>query len=128
MKNLVTCFALLIGVFTISCKKETTAQPQSAPAPISINVEYRIQSASGNVVANYLTPQGGKLVSVTQTISRTYESITFNYTSGNLFSVKAFNATPSHDVVQVQIYMNGVLFKEGSASSPSETAIAEGNY
>lgn len=129
MKKLLLSFVVLISVFSTSCKKEENAKPQDPVAPKTINVEYRIQCESGNVNVNYLAPNtSGVLEMKSETMSRTSSVVNFNFTTGHLFSVEASNVEPSHKVVQVQIYIDNVLFKEGSTTNPSVTAIAQGNY
>ena len=129
MKKLLLSFVVFVSVFATSCKKEAKVTPQSLVAPKSINVEYRIQCESSNVNVNYLAPNSdGVLEMKNITVTRPSTVINFNFTSGHLFSVEASNVAPSHKVVQVQIYIDNVLFKEGSTTNPSVTAIAQGNY
>ena len=113
----------------VSCKKETKVTPHDPAAPKSINVEYRVQSESGMVNVTYVAPDAsGKLVTQKVAVNRTTYSNNFNATNGNFFSVEASNINPSHKVVQVQIFIDGVLFKEGTTTDPTVKAIASGNY
>jgi hypothetical protein len=129
MKKLLLSFVVLVSVFTTSCKKEEKVTPQDPIAPKTINVEYRIQCESGNVNVNYLAPNtSGVMEMQSETMTRTSSVVNFNFSSGHLFSVEASNVAPSHKVVQVQIYIDNVLFKEGSTTNPSVPAIAQGNY
>ncbi len=129
MKKLLLSFVVLVSVFTTSCKKEEKLTPQDPIAPKTINVEYRIQCESGNVNVNYLAPNtSGVMEMQSETMTRTSSVVNFNFSSGHLFSVEASNVAPSHKVVQVQIYIDNVLFKEGSTTNPSLPAIAQGNY
>jgi hypothetical protein len=131
MKNLFFSFALLISVLTVSCKKETEVKPQGISAtPSTINVEYRVQNQSGNVAVDYIMPNEntGELELKHAVLNRTEVSYNFNYQSGNTFSISASNVSPSHDVVQVQIYVNGVLRVENSTTNPAQSAIAQGNF
>jgi hypothetical protein len=130
MKNIFLSFAVLVGFLAVSCKKDNSNQPlPSAEAPVSIDVEYKILSESGNVEASYIYPNpDGKLEVKTETITRTEHSVSFKSTKGNFFSLEAWNTTAARKSVYVQIYINGVLFQEGSCNSPSQKAVASGNY
>lgn len=129
MKNIFVSLSLLISVLTVSCKKENEVKPQTVETVSTINIEYRIQSASGKVGMDYLMPNpNGTLQMVHAECSRTLEVINFDYTSGHNFSVSAYNLTNSHSVVQVQIYVNGVLKVENSTTGSSQNAFAEGNF
>lgn len=132
MKNLFVCVALLISVLTVSCSKENEVKPQSAPVtPTTITIEYRIQNISGQVAVDYIAPNpnSGVLELTHAEINRTEKSISFTHESGyNKYSISASNVNPSHDVVQVQIYVNGVLEVENSTTNPSQNAFAEGNF
>lgn len=129
MKKLLLSFIVLASVFTTSCKKEEKVTPQDPIAPKSINVEYRIYCASGSVNVNYLAPNtDGILEMKNETMNRNSSVVNFNFTTGHLFSVEASNSAPSHKVVQVQIYIDNVLFQENSTTSLTGKAIAQGNY
>lgn len=131
MKNLFISFALLTSVLSVSCKKETEIKPEGTPAAATtINIEYRVQNASGLVTVDYIAPNlnTGELQLVHVELNRNDASYSFNYESGNMFSISASNVNPSHDVVQVQIFVNGVLKVENSTTSPSQDAIAQGNF
>ncbi len=131
MKNLFFSFALLTSILTISCKKEIEVKPQVASSTATTNnIEYRVQNLSGQVAVDYIAPNPntGVLEMVHVDLNRTDASFSFNYAKGNNFSISASNIIPSHDVVQVQIFVNGVLKVENSTTNPSQKAIAEGNF
>ena len=131
MKNIFFSFTVLVSVLTVSCKKGTETKPQSVPvSATTINVEYRVQSQSGNVAVDYIAPNpnDGTLQLVHVELNRNVGSFSFNYETGNTFSISASNVIPSHDVVQVQLYVNGVLKVENSTTNPSQKAIAQGNF
>lgn len=131
MKNLSVAFALLISVLTVSCSKENEIKPQGPATPVTVNIEYKIQNVSGHVSVDYIAPNSqGILETMHMDVNRTEQSISFNYTSAtvNAYSVSASNLMPSTDVVQVQIFVNGVLKAEHSVSGPGQTAVAKGNF
>ncbi|HEY0031617.1 MAG TPA: hypothetical protein VGC65_12705 [Bacteroidia bacterium] len=129
MKTILFSFSLLVSVLTISCKKENEVKPQAPEAAAIIDVEYRVACTSGSFVVDYLAPNSsGTLEMKHDEISRTEETISFSFKSGNRFVISASNAIPSHDVIQVQIYVNGVLKVENSTTNPSQKAVAEGNF
>ena len=129
MKNLSVCVALLIGVLTVSCSKENEVKPQATPSTIAI--EYKIQNVSGQVGVDYIAPNAnGELETMHMDVNRTEQSISFSYTSTtvNAYSVSAHNLMPSNDVVQVQIFVNGVMKAEHSVTAPGQSAVAKGNF
>ena len=131
MKNISVAFALLISVLTVSCSKENEVKPQGPAAPTTVNIEYKIQNVSGHVAVDYIAPNAnGVLESMHMDVNRTEQSISFSFTSAtlNAYSVSASNLTPSNDVVQVQIFVNGVLKAEHSVTAPGQTAVAKGNF
>ena len=132
MKNISVCVALLISVLTISCSKENEVKPQTAPAAAAtIAIEYRISNVSGQVGVDYIAPNAnGELETMHMDVNRTEQSISFNYTSTtvNGYSVSAHNLMPSNDVVQVQIFVNGVMKAEHSVTAPGQSAVAKGNF
>lgn len=133
MKNIFLSFVVIVSVLAVSCKKEDAPKPLNvqipAPKPVSINVEYRITDESGNVETNYMFPNAeGKLETKNELISRTEYSVSFTTTKGSFLSVEAFNENPARKSVHVQILVDGTLFMEASSSSPSQKAIASGNY
>jgi hypothetical protein len=131
MKKVLFSFVVLISVLAVSCKKDNDLQPETpgAVAVKSINVQYKIVSESANVEASYLYPNAdGKLEMRSETITRGDYSIDFKSTKGNFFSVEAHNVNAARKAVYVQIYIDGVLFQEGSSNSPSQQAVASGNY
>ena len=118
-----------MSLLTVSCKKENEVNPSSSAPARAINVEYRITSETSSVNALYLYPDAnGKLISTQQVINRSPYSITFASTTGNFFSVEAANVVAQHKMVNVQIYIDGVLFQEATSYSPSQKAVASGNY
>jgi hypothetical protein len=134
MKNLFLSFAVIASVLAVSCKKDNDTKPNdcatpNTPAPVSINVEYKIVSESGNVEVAYLFPNAdGKLEMKSETIARTDYSVSFTAKKGNLLSVEAWNVMPARKLVNVQILVNGEIFQEASSNSPSDKAIASGNF
>ena len=130
MKNLIFAFALLVSVLGVSCKKGNEPQPQSPATAVSnINVEYRIDCPSGSASADYIAPNAaGKLEMTHTVISRASQSISFSCPTGNLLSVSASNSMPSHSVIQVQIFVNGIMVATSSSTDPSQKAIAQGNF
>jgi hypothetical protein len=128
MKNVILSFLLLTALSVASCKKDSK-EGASPAAASTIHMEYRISSESGKVNISYLYPGAdGKLTEKTEELSRSSYCINFNYSSGNLFRVEASNIEPSHKTVQVEIYVNGVLRSQGISTSPSQKAIAQGNF
>lgn len=131
MKNLILYFVVLSMVLTVSCKKENEVKPQSpAVSNTIIDVEYRVEAESGNFYVTYRKPNSeGQFEIETETVTgRTVFSKSFKALSGNLFSVEASNVVAANKSVFVQLYINGVLVKEGQSYSPSQKAIAQGNY
>ncbi|MGZ4058257.1 MAG: hypothetical protein ACXVPU_04480, partial [Bacteroidia bacterium] len=61
-------------------------------------------------------------------ITRNSESITFSCPTGNFLSISAANAAPSHNVIQVQIFVNGTKVAESSSTDPAQKAVAQGNF
>lgn len=131
MKNLFLCFVVITSLLAVSCKKENEVKPQSSsPAtPKTINIEYKMESESANVEVAYMFPNAdGKLELKNETINRSEYSVSFSYKSGNLFSVEAYNVIPARKAVHVQIYVDGTMVMESTSNSPSQKAIASGNY
>jgi len=131
MKKIILAFAVIVSITAVSCKKENDVQPQSPAVvtPVSINVEYKITSESANVEASYMFPNAdGQLEMKSETVTRAAHSVSFSCTKGKFFYLEASNTAPARKTVHVQIYINGVLFQEASSSSPSQKAIASGNY
>ena len=130
MKNIFVAFALFASVLGVSCKKGGEAKPINSDAVIQqINVEYRVQCPSGAATADYIAPDAnGKLVSTHKDITRNSESITFSCPTGNFLSISAANSVPTHNVIQVQIFVNGTMVAENSSTDPSSKAIAQGNF
>jgi len=132
MKNLFVCVAIIVSFLTVSCSKENEVKPQAAPAtPKTVNIEYKIQNVSGQVGVDYIAPNAnGTLEVMHMDVNRTEETISFSYTStvANAYSVTAYNVMPSHDVVQVQIFVDGEMKAEHSVSAPGQSAVAKGNF
>ncbi|MGZ4072656.1 MAG: hypothetical protein ACXVPY_12025 [Bacteroidia bacterium] len=130
MKKIFIAFALFVSVLGVSCKKggEPTPQPDTAIQK-TINVEYVIQCPSGAATADYIAPDAsGALVPMHKDITRNSESITFSCPTGNFLSISAANAAPSHNVIQVQIFVNGTKVAESSSTDPAQKAVAQGNF
>lgn len=132
MKNLSVCVALLVSVLTVSCSKENEVKPQIDPAAsATIAIEYKIINVSGQVGVDYMAPNANGVLEVMHMdINRSEQSISFSYTSAivNGYSVSAHNLMPSTDVVQVELFVNGVLQAEHSVSAPGQSAVAKGNF
>ncbi len=132
MKNLFVCLAVIVSVFTVSCSKENEVKPQPAPATSkTVNIKYKIQNVSAQVGVDYIAPNAiGTLELMHMDVNRTSETISFSYTSTttNAYSVTAYNLMPSTDVVQVQIFVDGVLKAEHSVTAPGQSAVAKGNF
>lgn len=129
MKNLILSIALLIGISAVSCKKEENTKPQTPATPRMIDIEYRIQSETGNLNASYLAPNtSGELEYETEVVDRNEYSIKFSIMSGQFLSVEASNVFQSHRTVQVELYINGGLVKQSISNSPSEKAGISGTY
>jgi hypothetical protein len=130
MKKSILAFAVLTSVLAVSCKKSDDVKPEGVASPAKIvDVEYRVQSVSGNVNVDYIgTDATGNLTMLHAQVNRTAESLHFSYASGNRFSISASNVNPSHSVVQVQVYLDGVLKVEGSTTDPSSPAVAQGSF
>jgi hypothetical protein len=126
MKKLFAIALVLTAVTFVSCAKEEVPAPY---APVrTVTVEYRIFAQSGHVSLDYLEPENGVLVAKQAQLDRLNTTITFQHNSGNTFSVKAWNTISSGKEVKAEIYIDGVLFKTGSANAPGAVAIAEGKY
>ncbi|MFL5762491.1 MAG: hypothetical protein ACJ77K_01035 [Bacteroidia bacterium] len=130
MKKLILSFVVLTSVLATSCKKESEVKPEGTPAsPRTVSVEYRISSVSGHVNVDYTGVDAtGNLADLHAEVSRNEESFKFSYQSGHSFSISAQNVTPSHSVVQVQVYLDGVLKVENSSTDPSHPAVAQGSF
>ena len=49
-------------------------------------------------------------------------------TTTNAYSVTSYNLMPSNDVVQVQLFVDGVMKAEHSVTAPGQSAVAKGNF
>jgi hypothetical protein len=131
MKNLFLSFVVLAGLTLVSCNKDKENE-LSTPAntTTTLHVEYRISAESGDVNVTYSAPNANtnELEEKTENYTRTYSTISFDYSSGHKFSVQAVNTNPSHKTVQVELYIDGVLKAKGTSTSPSQIAIASGNF
>jgi hypothetical protein len=116
---------LLSGAF-VSCEKEEVPAPNSPGA--SLEIEYRVSGETGHFYVDYTVAENGQMTTKSEEFNRTENSIHFEIGVGHLLSVKARNASPSAKEVRADIYVNGVLFKSGSANAPGAIAVAEGNY
>lgn len=117
--------------FMTSCEKEVAPVNNSNPVGSTtvreIKVDYAIQSTTGQVeVLAYVLNEDGELVEKSFEVNRLSETITFYCKSGQLLSVKARNINPSHDEVLVSVFVDGVLFRSGSANSAMTWAVASG--
>ena len=133
MKKIILLALILTVLSFASCKKESAepVAPVTTSTPItteSINVQYRVSSASANFYVEYTSIEDNKEVSTTIEIKKIAFAYSFYGNRKQKLSVKAYNVTPSGKEVLVDIYVNGVLFKSGSANSPGGIAIAEGVY
>ncbi len=129
MKNITFSFAVIVSLLAVSCKKETEVKPQGPVTPKEIGVEYRIVSETSNVNVTYLFPNSkGELISTHEEVKRSPYSVYLKTTSGHFLSVEASNVIPASKDVTVQIIVDGVLFKESTSHSPSQPAVASGNY
>ena len=127
MKNLFLSFAIITSLLTVSCKKENAVKPTS-PAK-AINVEYRISSETSNLNIVYQYPDAsGRLVSTQMAVNRTPLVISFSTNKGSFLSVQASNVNTSNKIVNVQIFVDGVLFQEATSIPPSQKAVASGSY
>ena len=134
MKKITTLALILTILSFTSCKKKTNepiVAPVTTSTPIteeSINVQYRVSSASGNFKVEYTSLEDNKVVITTVEVKKIAFAYSFYWTKKQNLSVKAYNVTPSGKEVLVEIYVNGALFKSGSANAPGATASAEGVY
>ncbi|MBI3509125.1 MAG: hypothetical protein HY064_00560 [Bacteroidetes bacterium] len=131
MKNLAAVLFISFSFFLASCEKEelpTPATTGTTATTSTVSVEYRVSSVSGHFTATYSVMENGAMTEKTYNYDRTQNSITFNTAPGTNLSVKAHNSIPSGDEVEVEIWVNGALFKSGTADAPGAIAIAEGKY
>jgi hypothetical protein len=126
MKNILALVLFISASFFVSCSKEEIPAPAVPSATHQVQVEYRVTSVSGHFTVEYMAKEGNVMVSKTETIDRTNFSTAFTCNSGEMLSIKAWNTTPTAKEVKVEIYVDGILFKEGSANTPGATAAAEG--
>jgi hypothetical protein len=133
MKKIITFALILTSLSIISCKKET-AQPvvststATSTNPESINVQYRVTSASGFFNVEYTSLENDKVTTTNIDVNEVAFTYSFTWTKKQRLSIKAFNSTPSPKEILVEIYVNGVLFKSGLANTPGAIASAEGVY
>jgi hypothetical protein len=125
-KNLLIVSVLVLG-FT-SCRKEPTTQPQSSSnyQVRDINVEYRIYCESAAIDVKYFAPVNGIMQEVTESVNRNEHSIIFSGKSATYYSVEAWNQNPDGRSIVLDIYVDGQLFKTGSADHHPQVAKAEG--
>lgn len=131
MKNLFfSILAISSLLFMSSCEKEVApvnnANPVGSTTVREIKVDYAIQSVTGHVEVVALVQDVDGLVEKTFEVNRLNETITFYCKSGQLLSVKARNINPSHDEVLVSVFVDGNLFRSGSANSAMTWAVASG--
>jgi hypothetical protein len=129
MKSVFLSFAVIVSLFTVSCKKESEVKPESPAAIKQISVEYHIISETSNVNASYLFPNAqGQLETTNTKITRSPYVISFQTNTGCFLSVQAANEIAANKRVTVQIYVDGAMVQESTSYSPSQQAIASGNY
>ncbi len=133
MKKITTLALILTIISFSSCKKKAVepVAPVTTTTPIteeSINVQYRVSSESGNFKVEYISLEDNKVVTTSVEVKKIAFAYSFYWTKKQNLSIKAYNVTPSGKEVLVEIYVNGVFFKSGSANAPGATAVAEGVY
>ncbi len=130
----ITTLALILTIFSFSsCQKKAVepVAPVTTTTPIteeSINVQYRVTSASGNFIVEYTSLEDNKVETTTVEVKKIAFAYSFYWTKKQNLSIKAYNVTPSGKEVLVEIYVNGVFFKSGLANAPGAIAAAEGVY
>lgn len=129
MKNVLILLAFGL-VFLSSCEKEVTPvnPANSNPAIVrDITVDYAIYAVSGDVEVVAIIPDAnGELIEKTMTITRQNHTINFTTKSHQQIMIKARNTNPSHDEINVSIYVDGLLFKSNSTTVANGWAIATG--
>lgn len=128
MKNALYIAFILTGFTFTSCQKEETPVVQN-PGTVTqrdITIDYHIYAASAKYNATIVYPDGDHLETLTVVGNKMDQTISFDWKSGNKFSIEASNATPSSDEIIVEIFVDGVLFKSGNANAPGAVAKAEG--
>lgn len=131
IKNVFFALTILTALtFMTSCEKEVApvnnTNPVGSTTVREIKVDYAIHSVTGNIEVVALVQETDGLVEKTFVVNRLNETITFYCKSGQLLSVKARNINPSHDEVLVSIFVDGNLFRSGSANSAMTWAVASG--
>jgi hypothetical protein len=136
MKNIIT-LALLLTILSFgSCKKKTTAPESTTTATTTtptaetktINVQYRVSASSGQMTVEYTFNDAGEVKTIKSNVNRLTFSYSFEWSKGQKLSLSAYNTVASGKEVLVEIYVDGVLFKSGSANAPNAVAAAEGVY
>ncbi len=133
MKKTITLALILTILSFSSCKKETAepVAPITTTTPIThetIDVQYRVSSASGSFYVEYSSLVDNKMVTTKVEVKKIAFAYSFYVDKREKLSVKAYNVTPSGKEVLVDIYVNDKLFRSGSANSPGGIATAEGVY
>lgn len=133
MKKLTTLVALILTVLSFSSCEKKTVQPTSTTTASStpnesINVQYRVTSASGNFEVEYVSVDDDEVKTVSVEVKKMSFTHSFTWTTKQNLSIKASNVSPSSKELLVEIYVDGVLFKSGSANAPGAVAVAEGVY
>lgn len=124
MKKFIAFTIILTALFT-SCKKEVL--PSSSPVQTHpVHVEYRVFGESGHLNVDYITVDNGVVTHPSILVDRNNFSYSFDWTTNQRLTINASNAMPSGKEVRVEIYVDGVLFKSGSANAPNATATASG--
>ncbi len=129
-KNLFFALAIISSsLLMVSCEKEvspTNSHSVGSTTVREIKVDYAIHSVTGNVEVAAIVFENGELVERTFDINRVDQTITFYCKSGEKLMVKARNTNPSHDEVLVSIFVDGNLFRSGSAYAANAWAEAIG--
>ena len=125
MKKFIAFTIILTTTIFTSCKKEVL--PSSSPAQTRpIHVEYRMFGESGHLDVDYITSDNGVVTHPSILVDRNNFSYSFDWTTNQTLTINGSNAIPSGKEVRVEIYVDGVLFKSGSANAPNATATASG--
>jgi hypothetical protein len=135
MKKIITLTFLIAILSLTSCKKKASEPSPTATSSNelvvpdeSISVQYRVTSASGHFNVEYTALDGNTITVFKDEISKSTFTYSFYWVKDKNLRIKAYNITPSTKKIIVEIYVNGVLFKSGSANQMDQVALAEGVY
>lgn len=134
MKKLTTLLALILTVLSFSSCEKKSVQPEPSTTTTnitpqeSISVQYRVSSASGSFDVEFITVDDGEVKTNLVEVKKMSFTHSFTWTTKQKLSIKASNVSPSSKELLVEIYVDGVLFKSGSANAPGAVAVAEGTY